>query len=181
VKSAKFLFYRVVGASILAIDELRTLAYEISAILNTRLEVLTPVHFLKGSSYTKFPEPNITHLREGRLSRWQRVSQMQQHFWKRWNNEYLSFYLSIYFSNIKVGSIVLLKEDNVPPLRWQLGCIQEVIPGGDEVIGVAMVRTATGLIKRAVAKLAVLPIDSEIVGTLPLPTGRLCSEQIASA
>jgi len=53
-------------------------------------------------------------------------------------------------SNIKVGSIVLLKKDNVPPLRWQLGCIQEVIPGGDGVIRVAMVRTATGLIKRAV-------------------------------
>jgi len=70
---------------------------------------------------------------------------------------------------------------NVPPLRWQLGCIQEVILGGDGVIRVAMVRTATGLIKRAVANLAVLPIDSEIVGTLPLPKGGVCSEQIASA
>jgi len=57
VKSAKFHFYRVVGASILVIDEFRTLAYEISAILNSRplcpisenaesLEVLTPAHFL---------------------------------------------------------------------------------------------------------------------------------------
>jgi len=101
VKSAKFHFYRVVGASILAIDELRTLAYEISAIPNSRplcpisenaesLEVLTPAHFLKGSSYTKFPEPDITHLREGLLSRWQRVTQMQQYFWKRWSSEYLS-------------------------------------------------------------------------------------------
>jgi len=66
----------------------------------------------------------------------------------------------------------LLKEDNVPPLRWQLGCIQEVIPGGDGVIRVAMVRTATD-------KLAVMPIDSEIVGTLPLPTRGVCSQQIA--
>jgi len=54
------------------------------------LEVLTPAHFLKGSSYTKFPEPDITHLREGLLSRWQRVTQMQQYFWKRWSSEYLS-------------------------------------------------------------------------------------------
>jgi len=71
---------------------------EDSAILNCRplcpisendesLEVLTPAHFLKGSSYTKFPKPDITHLREGRLSRWQRVTQMQQHFWKRWSSE----------------------------------------------------------------------------------------------
>jgi len=36
VKSARFHFYRVVGASMLAIDELRTLAYEITAILNSR-------------------------------------------------------------------------------------------------------------------------------------------------
>jgi len=79
VKSAKFYFYRVVGASILAINELRTLSYE----------VLTPAYFLKDSSYTKFPEPDISHHREGRLSRWQRVTQMQQHFWKRWSTEYL--------------------------------------------------------------------------------------------
>jgi len=82
-------------------------------------------------------------------------------------------------SNIKVGSIVLLKEDNVPSLRRQLGCIQEVIPGGDGVIRVAMVRTATGLIKRAVAKLAVLPIDSEIVGTLPLPIFPASSDPVS--
>ncbi|XP_052837808.1 uncharacterized protein LOC128253454 [Drosophila gunungcola] len=79
VKSAKFHFYRVVGAAILALDELRTLAYEISAILNSRplcpisenadnFEMLTPAHFLKGSSYTRFPEPDVTHLYEGRLS-----------------------------------------------------------------------------------------------------------------
>ncbi|XP_070855585.1 uncharacterized protein [Drosophila suzukii] len=119
------------------------------------LEVLTPAHFLKGSSYTKFPEPDITHLREGRLSRWQRVTQMQQHFWKRWSSEYLS----------------LLQERS----KWRVETsnIKEVIPGGGGVIQVAMDRTATGLIKRAVAKLAVLPIDSEIVGTLPLPTGVL--------
>jgi len=47
-----------------AIEELRTLAYEISVILNFRslctisenaecLEVLTPAHFLKASSYKK--------------------------------------------------------------------------------------------------------------------------------
>jgi len=65
-------------------------------------------------------------------------------------------------SNIKVGNKVLLKEDNVPPLRLQLGCIQEVIPGGDGVTRVAMVRTATGLIKRAVVKLAVFLIPLKL-------------------
>jgi len=151
----RFHFYRVVGASILAIDELRTVAYEISAILHTRPlcpisenaetpDVLAPAHFLKGSSYTTFPEPNITHLREGRLSRWQRVTQMQQHFWKGLSSEYLSLLQErskwrVETSNITVRSIALMKEDNGPPLRWQLERIQEVIPGGEGVIRVAMV------------------------------------------
>ncbi|XP_043063790.1 uncharacterized protein LOC122319938 [Drosophila ficusphila] len=187
VKSAKFHFYRVVGPSILSLDELRTLAYEISAILNSRplcpisenaesLEVLTPAHFLKGSSYTKFPEPDVTHLLEGRLSRWQIVTQMQQLFWRRWSSEYLSLLQErskwrSEGSNIKIGSIVLLKEDNIPSLKWPLGRVQEVIPGEDGVARVVMVRTATGIIKRAVAKLAVLPVDSQQVETVPLPTG----------
>ncbi|XP_044316699.1 uncharacterized protein LOC123037913 [Drosophila rhopaloa] len=150
------------------------------------LEVLTLAHFLKGPSYTRFPEPDITHLREGRLSRWHRVTQMQQQFWKRWSSEYLSLLQErskwrIERSNINVGSIVLLKEDNLPPLKWQLGCIQGVVPGEDGVVRVAMVRTATGLVKRAVAKLAVLPIDSHSVGALLPPTGGVCSEQPASA
>ncbi|XP_043063802.1 uncharacterized protein LOC122319967 [Drosophila ficusphila] len=74
-------------------------------------------------------------------------------------------------SNIKIGRIVLLKEDNIPSLKWPLGRVQEVIPGEDGVVRVAMVRTATGIIKRAVAKVAVLPVDSHQVGTVPLPTG----------
>ncbi|XP_043063411.1 uncharacterized protein LOC122319761 [Drosophila ficusphila] len=51
--------------------------------------------------------------------------------------------------------------------------------GKDGVVRVVMVRTATGIIKRAVAKLAVLPVDSHQVGTVPLPTGGVCSEQTA--
>ncbi|XP_052855787.1 uncharacterized protein LOC128264391 [Drosophila gunungcola] len=46
VKSAKFHFYRVVENA-------------------DNFEMLTPAHFLKGSSYTRFPEPDVTHLREG--------------------------------------------------------------------------------------------------------------------
>ncbi|XP_043065122.1 uncharacterized protein LOC122320761, partial [Drosophila ficusphila] len=140
------------------------------------LEVLTPAHFLKGSSYTKFPEPDVTHLLQGRLSRWQIVTQMQQLFWRRWSSEYLSLLQErskwrSEGSNIKIGSIVLLKEDNIPSLKWPLGRVEEVIPGEDGVVRVVMVRTATGIIKRAVAKLAVLPVDSQQVGTVPLPTG----------
>jgi len=58
---------------------------------------------------------------------------------------------------------VLLKDDNIPPLKWQLGCILDVIPGDNNIAKVAMVRAATGLNKRVVAKLAVLPVDEFIM------------------
>ncbi|XP_043064796.1 uncharacterized protein LOC122320694 [Drosophila ficusphila] len=45
------------------------------------------------------------------------------------------------------------------------------LPGDDSVIRVAMVCTATSIIKRAVTKIAVLPIDSHKFGTIPLPSG----------
>ncbi|XP_043063589.1 uncharacterized protein LOC122319855 [Drosophila ficusphila] len=144
VKSAKFHFYRVVESA-------------------ESLEVLTPAHFLKGSSYTKFPEPDVTHLLQGRLSRWQIVTQMQQLFWRRWSSEYLSLLQERSKWRSEGSSIVLLKEDNIPSLKWPLGRVEEVIPGEDGVVRVVMVRTATGIIKRAVAKLAVLPVDSQQV------------------
>ncbi|XP_041564840.1 uncharacterized protein LOC121467484 [Drosophila elegans] len=133
VKSAKFLFYRVVENA-------------------ENFEVLTPAHFLNGSSYTRFSEPYVTHLREGRLSSWQRMTQMQQNFWKRWSREYLSLLQErsewrIKTSNIQIGRVVLLQEDNLPPMKGQLGCIHEVIPGKNGVVREAVVRTATGLTK----------------------------------
>ncbi|KAH8361033.1 hypothetical protein KR200_007868 [Drosophila serrata] len=109
---------------------------------------------------------------------------MQQHFLKRWSSEYLSLHQErskwrFETSNIKVGNIVLPKEDNIPFMKWQLGRIEEIIPGRNVFIRVAMVRSATGLIKRAVAKLAVLPHDADEVKAVPLPTGG--SEQTARA
>jgi len=70
VRSAIFHFYRVVGASILDLDELRTLAHKISSILNSR--PLCPIS--ETAENLEVPEP------EARLSRWQRVTKMQQHF-----------------------------------------------------------------------------------------------------
>jgi len=82
-------------------------------------------------------------------------------------------------SNFKVFSIVLLNEDNISPLKCQLGCIQEVIPGEDKIVRKAMDPNTTALVKRTVAKLAVLPIDSRTFGIVPLPTGGVCSDQAA--
>lgn len=178
VKSAKYHFFRAAGSSVLTLEELRTLVYEISAILNSRplyaisespddSSFLTPAHFLIGSTFTAIDEPDITHLKEGRLNRWQRVCQMRQIFWRKWSTEYLTILQErskwkTSRTALKAGSLVLLKDENLPALKWRLGKVESTIPGDDGVPRVAMVKTSVGLIKRAVTKLAVLPLSDHI-------------------
>ena len=40
--------------------------------------------------------------------------------------------------------MVFVKEDNLPPLHWQLGRITATRPGPDGIIRVATVKTDTG-------------------------------------
>lgn len=73
--------------------------------------------------------------------------------------------------------MVLLKDENLPPLKWQLGRVVEVIHGKDGVVRVALVKTINGISRRAVAKLAVLPLEKESVESPDLPTGGECTVQ----
>ena len=57
--------------------------------------------------------------------------------------------------------MVLLIDENMPPLQWAVGRILEVHPGADNVVRVATVKTTKGTFKRAVKKLCVLPIDTD--------------------
>ncbi|XP_075148904.1 uncharacterized protein LOC142222573 [Haematobia irritans] len=177
VKTVKYHFYRVAGISILTFDEMRTLVYQISAILNSRplcplsenpndLEVLTPAHFLVGGPLVAFAEPDLTDLNINILNRWQKVSFMQQTFWKKWHSSYLSLLQErskwrATTTNLTQGDMVLIKDENLPPLKWQLGRVSELIHGKDGTARVAVIKTSTGECKRAVTKLAVLPIERE--------------------
>ncbi|GFW40532.1 uncharacterized protein TNCV_4823721 [Trichonephila clavipes] len=71
------------------------------AVLNSRpicplsndpngVETLTPAHFLVGSSFVAVPDPDYTEIPMNRLSRWQLVQRMNQHFWRKWSSEYLN-------------------------------------------------------------------------------------------
>ncbi|GFT63441.1 integrase catalytic domain-containing protein [Trichonephila clavipes] len=67
------------------------LRVQIEAVLNSRticplsndpndVETLTPAHFLVGSSLVAVPDPDYTEIPMNRLSRWQLVQRMNQHF-----------------------------------------------------------------------------------------------------
>jgi hypothetical protein len=173
VKSVKTHLRRVVGSQILTFEELNTVLVQIEAVLNSRplcplspdpndLTALTPGHFLTLAPLTCFPEPNLEHVKLNRLSRWQLLQRMHQSFWDRWHREYLHTLQQRSKwhkpqTDLSRGTLVLIKNDQVPPLQWNLGRVEDIHPGADGVIRVATVKTNGGSFRRPVVKLCPLP------------------------
>lgn len=173
VKSAKHHIIRTLGSQHLTYEELSTLFSQIEAILNSRpltplssdpndLEPITPGHFLIGRSLTSLPSPCFTEVNPHRLDRYQRIEQMRQMFWERWRNEYLSELQQrtkwrTKQEGLREGELVVLKEDNLPPLKWRMGRILKLYAGPDGVHRVAEVKTSKGTVRRAVHRLCCLP------------------------
>ncbi|XP_050312874.1 uncharacterized protein LOC126747937 [Anthonomus grandis grandis] len=126
---------------------------------------LTPAHFIIGDTLTAIPDHDFSDCNENRLLRYQRLQRMLQHFWTRWAKEYVSTlqervkWKENCQQMIKVGALVICKEDGLPPLKWRLGRIIEVHPGSDGIVRSVTFKTSLGVLKRPVVKLCVLPID----------------------
>ncbi|CAH1378405.1 unnamed protein product, partial [Tenebrio molitor] len=54
----------------------------------------------------------------------------------------------------QLGTLVLIKEDNAPPLQWPMGRIMELHPGADGLVRVVTVKTMRGVLKRPLTKIA---------------------------
>ncbi|XP_011879731.1 PREDICTED: uncharacterized protein LOC105568562 [Vollenhovia emeryi] len=179
VKSAKYHMSRIIGKAHLTFEEMSTVLCEVEAILNSRpltqlssdsndLAYLSPGHFLIGAPLNSIPCHNVQDINENRLTRWQRVEQIRQHFWQRWSNEYLhslqerTKWRLNKGMQLKPNQLVLIRQQGLAPLQWLLGRVQEVHTGSDGVTRAATVRTAKGSLTRLLSKLAILPIDVDI-------------------
>ncbi|KAL0870369.1 hypothetical protein ABMA27_005379 [Loxostege sticticalis] len=171
VKSSKFHLKRIAGNSNLTFEELTTLFVQIEAILNSRplspissdpldLTPITPGHFLIGRPLMSVPSQPLEELKS--TNRYHLIERLRQQFWDRWKKEYLSE-LQVRTKwrtmqhKVKEGEMVLLKEDNAPPLKWRLGRIVKLHPGPDNITRVVDVKTAKGIVRRALNKLVALP------------------------
>ena len=179
IKSFKHHLKRVVSDQLFTFEELNTFVIEVEGILNSRpltpmstdpndLSVLTPGHFLIGDALTSLPEANFIVTPNNRLFNWQHIQKIRQHFCTRWSKEYLNE-LNIRQKwktgqhGIKEGTIVLLKEENLPSMQWALARVIKIHPGNDGVIRTVTVKTANSELKRNVKNLSPLPvIDNEI-------------------
>ncbi|XP_050315584.1 uncharacterized protein LOC126750120 [Anthonomus grandis grandis] len=176
IKSTKYHLYRIMKNSQFTFEEFSTILCQIEAILNSRplcsmsndpsdFSLLTSGHFLIGTSLTAYPEKDLKKIPENRLSFWQRCSQIQQIFWKRWTVEYLNrlqnrpkWFRSS--KNLEVNDLVLLKEDETPPLKWPLARVTEVMKGADGRVRVVKLKSTDGYYTRPITKVCPLPEEN---------------------
>lgn len=129
------------------------------------ISFLTSGHFLIGDALLSIPEPDLSIIPTNRLTRWRGVTQYSQSIWKKWSCEYLNQlqerkrWADSKGPKLEVGTVVLIREDNLPPLKWRLGRVTNINTGGDGVVRVAEVRTSTGVFTRAVRQLCPLPFE----------------------
>ncbi|XP_049308643.1 uncharacterized protein LOC125777600 [Bactrocera dorsalis] len=152
VRSAKKHLLRIMGQQSLRYHELLTLLTRIEACLNSRPIValhddregglaLTPGDFIIGRPLNCRPEPPLPDIPHNRFHYRQRLQGMFEHFWKRWQNEYLNSLQARSKwmrpePSLQVGDVVLIRNENLPPACWRMGRITDTHPGSDGLVRV---------------------------------------------
>lgn len=173
VKSFKTHFRKVAQNQKYTFEEFTTLLTRIESVLNSRplspmtddpneLLALTPGHFLIGAPL--FAAPEVSTENKSLKDRWERLKALHHQFAQRWKDEYLKELQRRYKwqhqeENVKVGQLVVVKDDLLPPHEWRLGRITQIYDGVDGLVRVADIKTHSGTITRPIVKLCVLPIE----------------------
>ncbi|XP_058448896.1 uncharacterized protein LOC131428854 [Malaya genurostris] len=178
LSSAQKHFVRVLGTHTLAYDSMETLLTQIECCLNSRpivpmsddasdYEVLTPGHFLVGTALKAVPDNNVIDIPFNRLRQWQQTQKLYQQLWKRWHLEYLSTLQTRtkWYNppvHLQENQLVIIKDENAPPMSWKTGRIIQLHPGDDGTTRVVTLLTPTGRYTRPVSKICLLPISSPL-------------------
>lgn len=176
VKGVKFHLRRIMGDFKPTFEEFSTLLCKIECMLNSRslsplfddhetFDALTPGHFLVGSHLKAVPNPSVDDIKMNRLSRWQAIQRYQETFWKVWASDYLnSMQQQTRWkkeqSNLRKGDLMLLRNNNLPPAKWDLGRVIDCHPGADSLVRVVTIKTAKSTFRRPVTQLCKLPVES---------------------
>ncbi|XP_047025514.1 uncharacterized protein LOC124634134 [Helicoverpa zea] len=128
------------------------------------LQPLTPAHFLIGRPLTAPACRDLTEISIHRLMRYDVIEQMRQIFWKRWAKEYVAELQTrtkwkTRQDSLAINQLALIKDDNLPPLKWKLGRIIRMYPGTDGISRVADLLTSSGITRRAFSKICPLPVS----------------------
>ncbi|KAL4135888.1 hypothetical protein QTP88_007470 [Uroleucon formosanum] len=151
VKSAKQHLTKLSINATFTYEEATTLLCGIEGVLNSRpmtplsndpsdYQALTPAHFLIGGVITLPPESDVSTVSMSRLKRFKMVTR-----------------------NVQVGDLCLLHQENLPPTKWVLVRVQEVVhPGPDGTVRVVTLRNSSGTtFQRPVVKLSLLSTEED--------------------
>lgn len=179
--------YRILDNSHLTYKELSTLLVRIEAVLNSRplcpltmdpddLDVLTPGHFLIGSSLLSLPEIPESNLALN--DRYIAIQRLTQQFWTRWTSDWLSHlqnrpkWHKKKWPNLQLNDLVIMK-DHSSTNTWRLGRVVQLHPGEDNLVRVVTIRTQKGIFKRSISTLCKLPVCNEMNNTIQsIPTSK---------
>lgn len=158
-------------------EVLRNVLVEIENVINSRplthvpidsetSSVLTPNHFLIGSSNGTKPDAACDSSGTMLKQSWLISQKVANAFWKRWIRDYLPYITrrSKWFYPVKpieIDDIVVIVDNNLPRNTWPKGRIIAVQPGKDGQVRSATIQTSTGIYDRPAVKLAVLDVRHE--------------------
>lgn len=176
VRSIKHHLKRLLHTTHFTYEEMATCLAQIEAVLNSRpltplssnpldFSALTPSHFLIGRQLNALPHSQDSDVDIGkinRLERFKRIECIRRHFWDRFSLEYVALLqqkvkLHSTKTELKLGSLVLIKDRALPPSIWSLGRVTKVYPGSDGISRVAEVLTKRGTVRRAFNNICTLP------------------------
>ena len=169
----KILTNMLMERSRLTDDIIRTFFCEAESIVNSRPITkmsddpkddvpLTPANFLM------FEDGPI--LTPGRFSpadmyrrRWRYIQYLSDVFWRRYVNQYLPELQRRQIwqdtkSNVKVGDLVLLLDENTPRRLWPLGLVVDVREGRDGLVRSVRVKTKSIELVRPISKIVSLEV-----------------------
>lgn len=178
VKSMKYHLRRVAGTQKYTYEGLCTLLAGIEACMNSRpicamsddpedITPLTPAHFLIGESLRLPIQAKTAAVPRSALAHFKGLQFLVQSFWQEWSGDYLSALMQRpkwkkEYENIRIGQLVLLQSENLPPTYWSMGRIIAVSPGSDGCVRSATVKVQGGTLERTVRKMCLLPVDDDL-------------------
>ena len=175
----KTLLKKSLGRSMVSLDEFSTILIEIEGRMNDRpliyvdaesLDIISPSSLMFGHRLDSLPYnldyDTLYDEQEGSLTtKYKRVLKILHYFWLRWAKEYLPLLKEqekVTFPGKKgkiepkIGDVVLLVDETLPPSFWQLGRVVELFIGNDGESRFARLKTKNGFVGRPLFKLRFL-------------------------
>jgi len=56
--------------------------------------------------------------------------------------------------------MILLRDENTPPMHWRLGRIVALHPEKDGLMRIVDIKTSKGILQRSLPKICILPLDT---------------------